>query len=224
MNTETKKNITLFSKLDRFVKGAAQPTAGLMITLSLLSGCSRQEIGATVTEKAKTGEVLTVLQGNPTATVEIDQDNLSNSNTTATNTTDGAGADSASVADAGGDSPASGSVVAGVPEVNKGYFDYDSSVVKSDTEQVIRSFGQWMLANPSSKLVVEGHADERGTREYNLALGARRANATKRYLVAMGISPNRIRTISYGKERPDDPRSNEEAWAKNRRFVALRLQ
>lgn len=223
MNTETKKNITLFSKLDRFVKGAAQPTAGLMITLSLLSGCSRQEIGATVTEKAKTGEVLTVLQGNPTATVEIDQDNLSKSNTTATNTnttnTEGAVADGA-----GADAPASDDVAMGAPEVNKGYFDYDSSVVKSDTEEVIRSFGQWMIANPSSKLVVEGHADERGTREYNLALGARRANATKRYLVAMGISPNRIRTISYGKERPDDPRSNEEAWAKNRRFVALRLQ
>ncbi len=219
MNTETKKNITLFSKLDRFVKGAAQPTAGLMITLSLLSGCSRQEIGATVNEKAKTGEVLTVLQGNPTATVEIDQDNLTNSTTDSTNTTN---ADSTSTDSTGaGDSV---STVAGAPEVNKGYFDYDSSVVKSDTEEVIRSFGQWMLANPSSKLVVEGHADERGTREYNLALGARRANATKRYLVAMGIAPSRIRTISYGKERPDDPRSNEEAWAKNRRFVALRLQ
>ena len=71
--------------------------------------------------------------------------------------------------------------------------------------------------NPDIKLTIEGHCDERGTIEYNLALGERRANAVKNYLINYGINPKRLSTISYGKERPLDPRSNEEAWAKNRR-------
>jgi peptidoglycan-associated lipoprotein len=71
--------------------------------------------------------------------------------------------------------------------------------------------------NPKWKIQIEGHCDERGTVEYNLALGERRANSTKRYLVSLGITSDRISTISFGKERPLDPGHNEEAWAKNRR-------
>ena len=75
----------------------------------------------------------------------------------------------------------------------------------------------WLRANSGVSVILEGHADERGTREYNLALGERRATAAKNYLVALGISGSRVGTISYGKERPADPGSNEAAWAKNRR-------
>ncbi|MCX8516007.1 MAG: OmpA family protein, partial [Alphaproteobacteria bacterium] len=109
------------------------------------------------------------------------------------------------------------------PCTNKGYFDYDSSNVRPDAEAVLRQFGTWMIQHGESTLTVEGHADERGTREYNLALAARRAEAAKKYLIAMGVDGGRIKTISYGKERPDDPRSNQDAWARNRRFVALQI-
>ena len=78
---------------------------------------------------------------------------------------------------------------------------------------------QWLVRYPDVDVTIAGHADERGTREYNLALGERRATAVKNYLVALGIDSERIRTISYGKERPVDPGSNEESWAKNRRGV-----
>jgi len=74
----------------------------------------------------------------------------------------------------------------------------------------------WLNRYPNTRILIDGNADERGTREYNLALGARRASAARDYLVNLGVSPSRISTISYGKERPIDGRSNEEAWAKNR--------
>lgn len=70
-------------------------------------------------------------------------------------------------------------------------------------------------------VTIEGHTDERGTREYNLALGERRANSVRDYMIALGVDPNRIKTISYGKERPVDPSSNEDAWSRNRRAVTV---
>ena len=78
-----------------------------------------------------------------------------------------------------------------------------------------------MRQNPSVIIIIEGHADERGTREYNLALGDRRATAARDYLVALGVNQNRVNTISFGLERPVDPRSVEEAWSKNRRGVMV---
>ena len=79
----------------------------------------------------------------------------------------------------------------------------------------------WLKRYPSVTIVVEGHADERGTREYNLALGERRANSVRDYMIALGVDPNRVKTISYGKERPVDPASNEDAWERNRRAVTV---
>ena len=76
-----------------------------------------------------------------------------------------------------------------------------------------------MAANPNVNVVIEGHCDERGTREYNLALGERRATAVVDYMSTLGVAANRVTSISYGKERPEDPASNETAWAKNRRAV-----
>ncbi len=96
------------------------------------------------------------------------------------------------------------------------YFGYDRYDLSAQTREVLRKQAEWLKRYPSTIVVIGGNADERGTREYNLALGARRADAVKAFLVSQGVSPSRITTVSYGKERPIDPRSNEEAWARNR--------
>ncbi len=97
------------------------------------------------------------------------------------------------------------------------YFDFDSSVITADAERTIQRWAEWMQAYPQVSVTIEGNADERGTREYNLALGERRAQAAKNYLIALGIDPSRIATISYGKERPKVEGHTEAAWAQNRR-------
>ena len=97
------------------------------------------------------------------------------------------------------------------------YFDYDSSTVLSQFEEIIQAHAGFLQANPDVTTTLEGHADERGSREYNLALSERRANAVQKQLVVLGASPNQVRTVSYGEERPADPGHDEQAWALNRR-------
>ena len=97
------------------------------------------------------------------------------------------------------------------------HFDFDKYDIRREDEGILKENAALLEKNPKMKIQIEGHCDERGTVEYNLALGERRANITKRYLVSLGIGSNRISTISFGKERPLDPGRNEEAWAKNRR-------
>lgn len=99
------------------------------------------------------------------------------------------------------------------------FFDFDKSNLTPEAEKTVERLAAWMKDYPTTSLTVEGHADERGTREYNLALGARRANSVKDYLVVLGIAPDRIETVSYGEERPAVLGSNADAWAKNRRAV-----
>ncbi len=96
-------------------------------------------------------------------------------------------------------------------------FDFDKFTLKDATRAILKKHAEWLNKNKNVKITVEGHCDERGTAEYNLALGERRAVAAVKYLIAMGIDVKRIKTISYGFELPLDPRHNEEAWAKNRR-------
>jgi len=102
-------------------------------------------------------------------------------------------------------------------ENEKIYFDFDKSDLKSESQTVLKKKADWLREHPAYSLRIEGNCDERGTNEYNLALGERRANSAKKFLLALGIAEERIATISYGEERPADPRHNEEAWAKNRR-------
>ena len=102
------------------------------------------------------------------------------------------------------------------------FFAYDSDSVAASAQATLSKQAKWLKANPSVAIAVEGHADERGTREYNLALGDRRASSVKDYLMSQGISSNRISTISYGKERPVKSGSNDTAWAQNRRSVTVR--
>lgn len=99
------------------------------------------------------------------------------------------------------------------------FFDFDKHSLKPRARQTLQRQAAWLKRYPAVVITIEGHCDERGTREYNLALGDRRANSAKNYLVALGVNPNRIRTISYGKERPAVAGSNESAWAQNRRSV-----
>ena len=99
------------------------------------------------------------------------------------------------------------------------YFDYNEYNIEQIAEETLNLQATWMDENPTKFILVEGHCDERGTREYNLALGERRANATKNYLISMGISPDRISTVTFGKERPDIEGSYEDAWQLNRRSV-----
>ena len=96
-------------------------------------------------------------------------------------------------------------------------FEYDSSFLTPAAQEVLRRKADWLRANPDANVVVQGHTDERGTVEYNLALGDRRANSAKSFLVDMGIDGARITTVSFGEERPIDPMNTEDAWAQNRR-------
>ena len=101
------------------------------------------------------------------------------------------------------------------------YFDTDRFNIASTDAAALQAQAQYFARGPQLTFTIEGHCDERGTREYNLALGERRANAAKNYLVSLGVSTDRIRTVSYGKERPVALASNAEAWAQNRRAASI---
>jgi len=101
------------------------------------------------------------------------------------------------------------------------FFGYDSAVLSSDAQATLDRQAAFLASEPALRITIEGHCDERGTREYNLALGERRASAARDYLVAKGVNSARIRTVSYGKERPAVVGSNAASWAKNRRSVTV---
>ena len=103
------------------------------------------------------------------------------------------------------------------------YFDTDKFNIDSTDAVALQAQAQWLMKYPAKRATVEGHADERGTRDYNLALGEKRANSAKNYLVSLGVDAARLTTISYGKERPVATGSNEEAWARNRRAVTVTI-
>ena len=121
-----------------------------------------------------------------------------------------------------------GASAKGVTEANKAFlakrvvhFDYDSSDLSNDDYQTLQAHAQFLMANANSRVALTGHTDERGTREYNLALGERRANSVKSYLLSQGVDGSRVNTISYGKERPAVAEANPAGWAQNRRGVTV---
>ena len=101
------------------------------------------------------------------------------------------------------------------------FFNYDSSDLDGDAQELLQDQVAWLKQYSDVSIIVEGHCDERGTREYNLALGEKRAQSVKNYLISLGISSERVSTISYGKERPAVVGSNDGAWAQNRRSVTI---
>jgi peptidoglycan-associated lipoprotein len=130
-------------------------------------------------------------------------------------------------AGAGGTAGMDGTVTPGTQadlEANVGdriWFEFDSSSLNAEAQATLTRQANWLSANPSITLTVEGHCDERGTREYNLALGERRANVVKNFLTNAGVEASRLSTISYGKERPAVVGADEEAWRQNRRGVSV---
>jgi peptidoglycan-associated lipoprotein len=109
-------------------------------------------------------------------------------------------------------------------QVNVGdtvHFDYNADTLKDEDRGTLQRQASWLQKYPQIRVTIQGNCDERGTREYNLALGARRANAVKEYLVSLGVSAGRVDTISYGKERPVCTESDESCWAQNRRGVTV---
>ena len=113
-----------------------------------------------------------------------------------------------------------GELASGVPD--RVFFATNETILTTASRETLRKQAAWLRQNSDVTVVVEGHADERGTREYNLALGERRANAAKDYLMTYGVSSDRIKVISYGKERPVDSGSNPLSWSKNRRSVTVK--
>ncbi len=101
------------------------------------------------------------------------------------------------------------------------YFDFDSAAIREEFRPIIEAHAAYLAERPQVHVILEGHTDERGTREYNLALGERRAESVRQALLLLGVSPEQVTTISYGEERPADPGHNEAAWAKNRRVVIV---
>jgi peptidoglycan-associated lipoprotein len=97
------------------------------------------------------------------------------------------------------------------------HFEFDKSRLLPEAKEILQEKAEWLSMHEDATVTIEGHCDERGTNEYNLALGDRRAESAKSFLTDLGISASRLTTVSYGEERPMDPRRNEEAWAKNRR-------
>ena len=142
------------------------------------------------------------------------------SSTSSTSSTSSSGSSSSSAsssAAAGSDSAADKLASIG----NTVYFSYDSAALDGNSQATLYRQAAFLNGNPSLTVTIEGHCDERGTREYNLALGERRAAAARDYLLAQGVDPARIKVISYGKERPAMAGSNEESWAKNRRAATV---
>ena len=113
-----------------------------------------------------------------------------------------------------------GELASGVPD--RVFFATNETILTTASRETLRKQAAWLRQNTDVTVVVEGHADERGTREYNLALGERRANAAKDYLMTYGVSSDRIKVLSYGKERPVDSGSNPLSWSKNRRSVTVK--
>jgi peptidoglycan-associated lipoprotein len=103
------------------------------------------------------------------------------------------------------------------PSLEPIYFDFDKSIILSDDVDKLRTLGAYLVEHPEKSVIIGGHCDERGTVEYNIALGERRAQAARDFLLRLGVEANRVRTISYGESMPVDPGQGEEAWAKNRR-------
>ena len=101
------------------------------------------------------------------------------------------------------------------------YFEYDRSVLSRDDLESLQMHADFLRNNSNRSIVVEGHADERGTREYNLALGERRADSIRTFMVSAGVSPRQIEIVSYGEERPEDPGHSEASWSRNRRAVVI---
>ena len=163
-----------------------------------------------------------------TSTDSAGESSSSTASTSASTTSTSSSGSSGSSSSSSSSSSASSAAAAGTSAEdalakigNTVYFGYDSSALSDDAQATLMRQAGFLRGNPSLTVTIEGHCDERGTREYNLALGERRATAARDYLLAQGVDPARIRVISYGKERPVASGSTEQSWSKNRRAATV---
>lgn len=179
----------------------------LVLSLLLSAGCAKKP-AETVVPPAPQAEVTPPPTGAPEGTVEPGDDR--------------GGIREERIADVpvpeqtSPDAPAAAAGAA-IPELQRIFFDFDQYTLTPEAQQTLNGNADFLTAKPEIKVLIEGHCDERGSDEYNLSLGERRARAVQEYLSSLGIAPERLSTISYGEERPLEPSSNEDAWAKNRR-------
>ena len=167
--------------------------------------------------------------GDTTASSTSSTASASGSSSTSSTASSSSGSASSSSGSASSGSSSSGSVAGNITSAadtlatigNTVYFSYDSAALDGNSKGTLFRQAAFLNANPALTVTIEGHCDERGTREYNLALGERRAAAARDYLLAQGVDPARIKVISYGKERPVMAGSNEKSWAKNRRAATV---
>ena len=187
-----------------------KPLLTLFAATFFLAAC---ETASTITEEAAGSSAGTTAETSSTASSSSSSSSSSSTTTSSSSTASAASnADNSALEAARAEMMSIGDTV---------LFGYDSSQLSADAMATLDAQAALLNAKPSFRVKIEGHADERGTREYNLALGERRASAARDYLVAKGVDGSRIRIVSYGKERPAVVGSNEDAWAKNRRSVTV---
>lgn len=175
------------------------------VCAALASGCAMQATTGGEDQAAKTGSNQTATSGSSAGST--------GSQGGATGGVSGSGFSEQSVVDSGSGTAAGGEVA----QLMRVHFDFDRYELTEEARMILAGNASYLKANPTTKIRIEGHCDERGSDEYNLALGERRAMAAKRYLQSLGVDTSRLTIISYGEERPLDKRSNEAAWIKNRR-------
>jgi len=189
----------------------------LMVALLILgvvaAGCAKKPAVPVTTVPAPTGDATTTAS---TATAAPAGSSSSQPAMTAPGGGSGAGGTTPSNPTPPGTRPSPKEFVA-IPELRDVFFDFDKYDVRPGDAKVLDANASWLKSNPDNLVLIEGHCDERGTNEYNLALGERRAKATMNYLVSQGIQASRITIISYGEERPLCSEKTEDCWAKNRR-------
>jgi len=176
--------------------------SSLLVAAVLFSGCAKRPATTQAAAPAPTGSASTTAATPPPAPAPVQSDTPTAATTTP--------APSSTARPAVQD-------FAAVPELADVFFDFDKYDVRPGDAKTLDANANWLKSNPNHLVLIEGHCDERGTNEYNLALGERRAKSTMNYLVSQGVQANRITIISYGEERPQCTEHNEACWAKNRR-------
>ncbi len=193
----------------RLAGGCRWGLAVLLVLALVATGCAKKEVVRSQEEAGKAAEAGAAAPKSETIVSEPVRPEA---------TTPGAGAPGA------GTQTAMAEAAAGVAATEEKsslfqdiYFDFDKSFIREDAKPVLAKVADYLKKTAGAKVQIEGHCDERGTAEYNMALGARRAEAAKKYLLSLGVKSGALSTVSYGKEKPVDPGHNEDAWAKNRR-------
>ena len=191
------------------MRGSFVVVTSLLALAAIGSGCAKRPATTQAAAPAPTGTASTMAASQP-ATATPSGPSMSQPSSDATATPAPAPAPATTARPAPKD-------FAAVPELQDIYFDFDKYDIRPADTRTLDANAAWLKSNPNHLLLIEGHADERGTNEYNLALGERRAKSTMNYLVSQGVQANRITIISYGEERPTCTEKTEACWAKNRR-------